>query len=132
MTNFERLKNMNIDELAEFIDDVQTDALFLEGTIRDLKHPTDWKEWMLQDAPEQDAPKIEIKNQLLVVFVPLDEKQRPLGIDEKIISTDETHPLSKRAILELKEHLCKQRGCNEALILNIILLELEENEKMEG
>lgn len=127
MTNFEWLKNMNIDELAEFIDDVQTDALFLEGTIHDLKHPTDWKEWMLQD-----APKIEIKNQLLVVYEPLDEKQRPLGLYEKIISTDETHPLSKRAILELKEHLCKSSGCNEALILNIILLELEENERMEG
>ncbi len=46
MTNYNRIKAMNIDELAEFLDDMQTDALFLEGTINDLKYPTDWKKYL--------------------------------------------------------------------------------------
>lgn len=45
-TNYERIKNMSVEELAEFLDDMQTDALFLEGTINDLKYPTDWKEYL--------------------------------------------------------------------------------------
>lgn len=52
MTNYDRIKAMNIDELAEFLDDMQTDALFLEGTINDLKYPTDWKKWLEQEVSE--------------------------------------------------------------------------------
>lgn len=32
--------------MAGFLDDMQTNALFLEGTIHDLKYPTDWKKYL--------------------------------------------------------------------------------------
>ena len=46
ITNFDRIKSMSIEELAEFLNDMQNDALFLEGTINDLKYPTDWMEYL--------------------------------------------------------------------------------------
>ena len=46
MINYERIKEMTVDEMANFLDDMQTDALFLEGTIHDLKYTTDWKQWL--------------------------------------------------------------------------------------
>ena len=45
-TNFDRIKAMSVEELAEFLNDMQNDALFLEGTIHDLKYPADWKEYL--------------------------------------------------------------------------------------
>ena len=54
MTNFEKIKAMDVEELAEFLDDMQTDALFLEGTIHDLKYPTNWKEYLESEA-EKDG-----------------------------------------------------------------------------
>lgn len=50
MTNYERIKAMSVEEMAELLDDIQTDALFLEGTINDLKYPTDWGEWLNSEA----------------------------------------------------------------------------------
>lgn len=46
MTNYEKIAQMNVEELANFLDDIQTDALFLEGTIHDLKYTTNWKQWL--------------------------------------------------------------------------------------
>ena len=50
MTNYDRIKAMSVEEMAEFLDDMQTDALFLEGTINDLKYPTDWKKYLESEA----------------------------------------------------------------------------------
>lgn len=50
MTNYERIKGMSVEEMAELLDDIQTDALFLEGTINDLKYPIDWGEWLNSEA----------------------------------------------------------------------------------
>lgn len=36
------------------LDDMQTDALFLEGTIHDLKYPTNWKGY-LESEVEKDG-----------------------------------------------------------------------------
>lgn len=52
MTNYERIKAMSAEEMAELLDDVQTDALFLEGTINDLKYPTKWGEWLNSEVKE--------------------------------------------------------------------------------
>ncbi len=52
MTNFERIKEMGIEEMAKLLDDIQTDALFLEGTIKDLKYPTDWDKWLNSEVEE--------------------------------------------------------------------------------
>lgn len=54
ITNFDRIKAMSVEEMAEFLDDMQTDALFLEGTIHDLKYPTDWKKY-LESEVQSDA-----------------------------------------------------------------------------
>lgn len=43
---------MSVEEMAQLFDDVQTDALFLEGTINDLKYPTDWGEWLNSEVEE--------------------------------------------------------------------------------
>lgn len=50
MTNYERIKAMSVEEMAELLDDIQTDALFLEGTINDLEYPTDWGKWLDSEA----------------------------------------------------------------------------------
>ena len=52
MTNYERIKAMSAEEMAELLDDVQTDALFHEGTINDLKYPTKWGEWLNSEVKE--------------------------------------------------------------------------------
>lgn len=51
-TSYDRIKAMSIDEMAEFLDDMQTDALFLDGTINDLKYPTDWKKYLESEVSE--------------------------------------------------------------------------------
>ncbi len=53
-TNYDRLRNMSIPELAEFLDDMQTDALFLEGTIKDLKYPVEWEEWLRAEVAKDE------------------------------------------------------------------------------
>ena len=53
-TNYERIKAMTVEEMAEFLDDIQTDALFLEGTIHDLKYPTEWKKYLESEVQEDD------------------------------------------------------------------------------
>ena len=53
-TNYDRLRNMSISELAEFLNDMQTDALFLEGTIKDLKYPVEWEEWLRAEVAEDE------------------------------------------------------------------------------
>ena len=52
MTNYERIKAMSSEEMARLIDDIQTDALFLEGTINALKYPTEWEEWLNSEVEE--------------------------------------------------------------------------------
>lgn len=52
MTNYERIKAMSVEEMAKLLDDIQTDALFLEGTIKDLQYPTDWDKWLNSEAEE--------------------------------------------------------------------------------
>lgn len=52
MTNYERIKAMSVEEMAELIHDIQTDALFLEVTINDLKYPTEWEKWLNSEVKE--------------------------------------------------------------------------------
>ena len=52
LTNYERIKNMNIEEMAEFLDDMQNDALFLEGTINDLAYTTEWLKYLESEVSE--------------------------------------------------------------------------------
>ena len=52
MTNYDRIKAMSVEEMAAFLDDMQTDALFLEGTINDLAYPTDWKKYLESEVAE--------------------------------------------------------------------------------
>lgn len=52
MTNYERIKAMSVEEMAKLIEDIQTDTLFLEGTIKDLKYPMEWKEWLNSEVEE--------------------------------------------------------------------------------
>ena len=52
MTNYDRIKAMSLEEMAEFFVDMQTDALFLEGTLNDLKYPTDWEKWLKSEVSE--------------------------------------------------------------------------------
>ncbi len=54
ITNYDRIRNMSIDEFARFIEAVQTDALFLEGTIHDLQYPVKWKEWLEAECKESE------------------------------------------------------------------------------
>ena len=52
MTNYERIKAMSVQEMAELFDDIQTDALYLEGAINDLKYPTAWDKWLNSEVEE--------------------------------------------------------------------------------
>lgn len=52
MTNYDRIKAMSVEEMAAFLEDMQTDALFLEGTLDDLQYPTDWKKYLESEATE--------------------------------------------------------------------------------
>lgn len=52
MTNYERIKGMSVEEMAKLIDDIQIDALFLEMTIKGLKCPTEWEQWLNSEAEE--------------------------------------------------------------------------------
>ena len=52
MTNYDRIKAMSVEEMAEFFVDMQTDALFLEGTLDDLAYPTDWKKYLESEVSE--------------------------------------------------------------------------------
>lgn len=54
MTNYERIKAMSVEEMAKLLDDIQTDALFLEGTIKDLKYPTDWDKWLNSEVDSKE------------------------------------------------------------------------------
>ncbi len=63
MTNYERIKAMSVEEMARLIDDIQTDALFLEGTINDLKYSTEWEEWLNSEVEEKAASELIDKQQ---------------------------------------------------------------------
>ena len=58
ITNYDRIRNMSIDEFARFIEAVQTDALFLEGTIHDLEYPTEWEKWLEAEYKESGEIKM--------------------------------------------------------------------------
>ena len=45
MTNFENLKQMSIEKLAEFLDGAQVDALYGNGST-----PEEWVEWLSAEA----------------------------------------------------------------------------------
>lgn len=63
MTNYERIKAMSVEEMAQLIDDIQTDALFLEGTINDLKYSTEWEKWLNSEVEEKAASELIRKQQ---------------------------------------------------------------------
>lgn len=63
MTNYERIKAMSVEKMARLIDDIQTDALFLEGTINDLKYSTEWEEWLNSEVEEKAASELIYKQQ---------------------------------------------------------------------
>lgn len=63
MTNYERIKAMSVEEMARLIDDIQTDALFLEGTINDLKYSTEWEEWLNSEVEEKAVSELIRKQQ---------------------------------------------------------------------
>ncbi len=55
ITRFEKIKDMTLEELATFIDEIQTDALFLEGTVNDLSYPCsqeNWTKWLEREIEE--------------------------------------------------------------------------------
>lgn len=58
MTNYERIKAMSVEEMAELLDDIQSDALFLEGTVKDLKYPIEWKKWLDSDRTVSDTQEV--------------------------------------------------------------------------
>ena len=64
MTNYERIKAMSVEEMARLIDDIQIDALFLDGTINDLKYPTEWEEWLNSEVEEKAASELIYKQQV--------------------------------------------------------------------
>lgn len=63
MTNYERIKAMSVEKMAQLIDDIQTDALFLEGTINDLKYSTEWEKWLNSEVEEKAASELIRKQQ---------------------------------------------------------------------
>lgn len=45
MTNYEKLKEKSLEEMAEFLDGVQTDGMLLQGST-----PEEWQEWLKAEA----------------------------------------------------------------------------------
>ena len=67
---------------------------------------------------------MEIKTRVFISYYGNENGRHCVG--EKIISTNEQYPFSKRVIVEIKEKLCELAGLQNAIILNIIPLSLEE------
>lgn len=45
MTNYEKLKEKSLEEMAEFLDEVQTDGMMLQGST-----PEEWQKWLTAEA----------------------------------------------------------------------------------
>lgn len=51
-TNGDNIRDMDSEELAALLDDIQTDALFLDGPLTNLQYGTDWAAWLAAPAKE--------------------------------------------------------------------------------